>query len=199
MVSLFFSQRNGVVSPSTLLIVIFCFSLAFLIAHDCDHSLGLLITYELLCWAIILLPYTPPRKPVFVLVLCSGNDAVNGNWYFSDTAPLSPILSAGGPSAKIRPGSLYNGAALIASEDENTLQASVRSQRWCPVLFLMGPLSIEAYICCLPYVPNRVPLLRPMIDTGAVTMSLCRFLVFLRPVGRSRGRNISLSDIASET
>ena len=44
-----------------------------------------------------------------------------------------------------------------------------------------------------------MPLLRPMRDKGAVTMSLCRFLVFLRPVGRRRGRDISLSDIGSET
>ena len=28
---------------------------------------------------------------------------------------------------------------------------------------------------CLPYVPNRVPLLRFMRDRGAVTISLCRF------------------------
>ena len=33
----------------------------------------------------------------------------------------------------ICPGSLYDGAALIAPEDGNTLQASVRYQRWCPV------------------------------------------------------------------
>ena len=33
----------------------------------------------------------------------------------------------------IRPGSLYDGAALIAPEDGKTLRASVRSQRWCPV------------------------------------------------------------------
>ena len=39
----------------------------------------------------------------------------------------------------------------------------------------LGPLSIKAYMCCLPYVPNRVPLLRLMRDRGAVTMSLCRF------------------------
>ena len=54
-------------------------------------------------------------------------------------------------------------------------------------------------MCCLTYVPNRVPLLRPMRDRGAVTMSLCRFLVFLRSVGRSGGWDISLSDIGSET
>ena len=54
-------------------------------------------------------------------------------------------------------------------------------------------------MCCLPYVPNMVPLLRPMRDRGLATMSLCRYLVFLRPEGRSRGRDISLSDIGSET
>ena len=59
-------------------------------------------------------------------------------------------------------------------EDGKTLWASVRSQRWCPVVFFLGPLSIKAYMCCLPYVLNRVPLLRLMRDRGAVTMSLCR-------------------------
>ena len=38
----------------------------------------------------------------------------------------------------IRTGSLYNSAALIAPEDGNTLQALVRSQRWCPVRLGMG-------------------------------------------------------------
>ena len=38
----------------------------------------------------------------------------------------------------IRPGSLYDDAALIAPEDGNTLQALVRSQRWCPVRLGMG-------------------------------------------------------------
>ena len=33
----------------------------------------------------------------------------------------------------IRPGSVYDGAALIVPEDGNTLRSSVRSQRWCPV------------------------------------------------------------------
>ena len=90
------------------------------------------------------------------------------------------------------------GAVLIAPEDGNTLRASVRSQRWCPVVFLLGPLSIKAYMCCLPYVPNKVPLMRPMRDRGAVTMSLCRFLIVLRPVGTIRGRYTPLSDIGYE-
>ena len=198
-VSLFFSQHNGVVSPSTWLIVIFCFFWGFLIDHECDHSLGSLLTYELLFWAITLSPYTPPREPDSGLVLYSGDDALDGDWYCSDTAPLPPLLAAGGPPVKILPGSLYGSAVLIAPEDGNTLWASVRSQRWCPVVFFLGSLSIKAYMCCLPYVPNRVTLMRPMRDRGAVTMSLCRFLVFLRPVGRNRGRDISLSDIGSET
>ena len=54
-------------------------------------------------------------------------------------------------------------------------------------------------MCCLTYVPNRVLLLRLMRDKGAVTMSLCRFLVVLRPVGTIRGRDIPLSNMGSET
>ena len=54
-------------------------------------------------------------------------------------------------------------------------------------------------MCCLPYVPNMVPLMRPMRDGGVVTMSLCMFLIFLRHVGTSRGWDIPLSDSASET
>ena len=179
MVSLFFSQHNGVVSPSMLLIVNFWgflgFFLGFLIAHECDHLLGSLLTYKLLCWAIILSPYTPPRKPASGLVLCSGDDAIDGDWSWSDTAPLYPLINYGGPPVKFRPGSLYDGAALIAPEDGNTLRALVRSQRWCPVVFLLGSLSIKAYMCRLSYVQNRVLLLRPMRDRGVVTMSLCRF------------------------
>ena len=38
----------------------------------------------------------------------------------------------------IRSGSLYDGAALIAPEDGNTLRSLVRSQRWCPVRLGMG-------------------------------------------------------------
>ena len=158
----------------------------FLIAHECDHSLGSLLTYELIFSAIILSPYTPPRKPTSGLVLCSGDNAVNGDWSYSDTAPLSPILAAGGPLVKICPGSLYDGAALIAPEDGNTLRASVRSQRWCPVVFLMGPLSIKAYMCCLSYVPNRMTLLKPTRDRGAVKMSLCRFFVIPEACGEEQ-------------
>ena len=113
-VSLFLSQYNGVFPPSTLLIVIFLgYFLGFLIAHECDRSLEVLLRYELLCWAIILLPYTPPRKPAYGLVLCSGDDTVDGDWSCSETAPLSPILAAGSPPIKICPGSLYNGDSLI--------------------------------------------------------------------------------------
>ena len=39
--------------------------LVFLIAHECHHSFGLLLAYELLCWAIILPPYTPPSEAWF--------------------------------------------------------------------------------------------------------------------------------------
>ena len=176
MVSLFFSQRNGDFSPSTLLTVIFLgYFLGFLIAHECDHSLGSLLTYELIFSAIILSPYTPPQKPASGLVLSSGDEAVDGDWYCRDTTPLSPLLYAGSPPVKIRPGSLYDGAAMIAPEYGNTLRALVRSQRWCPVVFFLGALSIKSYMWCLPYVPNRVPLLRTVRDRGAFTMSLCRF------------------------
>ena len=41
-------------------LVYFYFYLGFLIAHKCDHSFRSLLTSELLCWAIILLSYTPP-------------------------------------------------------------------------------------------------------------------------------------------
>ena len=172
MVSLFFSQHNGFVSPATLLIVIFwVYSLPMSVTTQSDRCLHMNYFGE----AIILLPYTPPWKPASVLVLCSGDNAAYVDWSCSDTAPLSPLLAAGVPPVKIRPGSLHDGAALIAPEDGNTLRALVRSRRWCPVVFLLGPLSIKACICRLPYVPNRVPLLRPMRDRGAVTMSLCRF------------------------
>ena len=116
----FFSQHNGVVSPSLLLIVILWFLGGFLIVHECDHSFGSLLTSELLCWAIIFSPYTPPQKPAYGLVLCSGDNTVNGDRSCSDSAPLSPLLTDSGPLVKIRSVSLYDGATLIAPEDGNT-------------------------------------------------------------------------------
>ena len=120
--SFFFSHHNGVVSPSTLLIVIFCFfgGGVVRIAHECDHSLGSLLTYELLCSAIIFLPYNPPQKPASGLVLCGGYDAINGDRSCSNTTHLSPLLAAGGPPIKSCPRSLYDGAMLIVTEDGNT-------------------------------------------------------------------------------
>ena len=70
--------------------------------------------------AIILLPYTPPRNPASGLVICSDDDAIDGDQSCSNTTTLSPLLSAVGPPVKKFPGSLYDGAALIAPEDGNT-------------------------------------------------------------------------------
>ena len=39
------------------LLLFFVVFLCFLIAHECEHLLGSLITWEVLCWAIILLLY----------------------------------------------------------------------------------------------------------------------------------------------
>ena len=61
----------------------------------------------------------PPWKPDSGLVLCSGDDAVDGNWYCSNTTPISPLLASGSPHIKICPGSLYDGATLIAPEGGN--------------------------------------------------------------------------------
>ena len=116
-VSLFSSQHNVVVSLSRLLILFFG---CFLIAHECDHSFGSLLTYELLCWAMILLPYNPPWKPDYGIVLCSCNNAVDGDQSCSDIAPLSPLIANGVPPVKNSTGSLYDGAALIAPEGGNT-------------------------------------------------------------------------------
>ena len=96
--------------------VFFC----FLISHECDHSFVSLLTSKLLCWAIILLPYTPPWKPSSGLVLWSGKDAVDDDQSYSSTAPLSPILAAGIAPVKNCPRSLYERAAKIASEIGNT-------------------------------------------------------------------------------
>ena len=54
------------------------------------------------------------------LVLCSGDDAVDGNRYCSNTVPLSSFIAAGGPPVKNCLGSLYDGAALIVPERGNT-------------------------------------------------------------------------------
>ena len=100
------------VSPSTVVsfhhhhcwLLFLAVFLCFLIAHECDYTFGSLLTSELLCWAIILLPYNPPRKPAYGLDLCSGDDAVDGGRSCSDTAPLSPLLALGIPPVKNWPG-----------------------------------------------------------------------------------------------
>ena len=55
--SLFFSQHNGVVSPSPLLIAIFWIFLWFLLTDECDHLLGSLLRCNYFSEAIILSPY----------------------------------------------------------------------------------------------------------------------------------------------
>ena len=133
--------------------LLFFLLFGFLISHECYHTFGTLLTLELLCWAIILSPYPPPppRKPASGLVLCSGNDAVNNNWYCRETVPLSPLLAADGPPVKICPGSLYYGAAVIAPEDGNTLRASVRSHRlMCPDMTMFshkGVIALSWFVC----------------------------------------------------
>ena len=113
MVSFFFSAQWCFSTVNVVYFYFLGYFLGFFIAHECDHSLELMITYELFCWAIILSPYTPPRKPAYGLVLCSGDDTVKGDWSSSYTSPLSPLIAAGSLPVKIRPGSLYNGNSLI--------------------------------------------------------------------------------------
>ena len=64
--------------------------------------------------------YIPPQKSASGPVLCSGDDAIDGDRSCSNTTPLLPLLVAGGPPVKIHPGSLYGGAVQIAPEDGNT-------------------------------------------------------------------------------
>ena len=102
----FFSQHNGVVSPSPLLIFFWGYFFGFLIAHECDHLFGSLLTSKLLFWAIILSTYTPPRNHASGIVLCSVDKAVDGDQSCSYIAPLSPLISVGGPPVKNWPGSI---------------------------------------------------------------------------------------------
>ena len=96
---------------------------------------------------IILLPYTPHWEAASGLVLYSGDDAVDGKRSCSD-APLSPLLSACGPPVKIIPGSLYDGAALIAPEDGNTRgiwRPPRCGHRWSGCYPFRNRLATEAY------------------------------------------------------
>ena len=106
-------------------LLFFGYFLGFLIAHECDHSFGLLLTSELLFWAIIFSPYTPPWKPAYVLVIYSGNNTVDGDQYCSVTAPISSLLATDGPPVKNGLGSIIrrrrpDGAALIVPKGRNT-------------------------------------------------------------------------------
>ena len=86
-VSLFLSQYNGVVSPSMLLIVVFGDFGGFPHCPQVWPLIWIAAYIRTTFWAIILSPYNPPRKPASGLVLCSGNDVVDGDWYFSNTIP----------------------------------------------------------------------------------------------------------------
>ena len=68
----------------------------------------------------MLLPYTPSSNTDFVLFLSSGDDAISGKRSCSYTAPLSNLLTTGGPPLQNRPGLVYNGASLILSEGKKT-------------------------------------------------------------------------------
>ena len=78
-----------------------------------------MLTSELLCWGIILLSFAVSQKPDSRLVLCSGNDTVDGDRFCSDIGPLSPLLAAGSPPVENNPESLYDGAVMIAPEGGN--------------------------------------------------------------------------------
>ena len=92
--------------------------------------------------------YPPPRNPASGLVLCSGNDAIDGGRSCSHTAPLLPLLAVGGPPVKFRPGSLYDGAALIVPEDGNTRgiwRPPCCVHRWSGCSPCRNRLTTEAY------------------------------------------------------
>ena len=95
MVSLFFSQHNGVVSPSTLLIVIFW--VVFLVSSFPRSMTTHSYIQNYFSEQSYFFSYNPPQEPASVLVLCSGNNAVYGDRYFSNTAPISHLLAVGGP------------------------------------------------------------------------------------------------------
>ena len=69
---------------------VFC----FLIAHECDQHPNYFDEWSYCCHI------SPPWNPASGLVIYSGDDAVDVNRYCSDTAPLYPLLAAGGPLVK---------------------------------------------------------------------------------------------------
>ena len=118
MVSLFFSQHNGVVSSSPLLIVFDFFlfspwSWVWYLIRIAAYIRNTLLSNHIAA-------IYPPHKPASGLVLCSRDDAVDDDQSWSGTAPISPLLADGGPPVKNCPGSLYYGATLIAPEGRNT-------------------------------------------------------------------------------
>ena len=143
MVSLFFSQHNGVFSPSTLLIVIFWVS--SLPISVTTHSNSCLHTNYFAEWSYC--RHTPPLEawlwtcPLqwrwhcrWRLISQWHRTSIPSSCYWKTTRQNSSwiIIWRWLADSAIRPGSLYDGAALITPDDGNTLRASVRSQRWCP-------------------------------------------------------------------
>ena len=153
MVSLFFSQHNGLFPPSTLLIVIFwvIFWVSSLPVIVTTHSNFCLHTNYFAERS-----YCRHIPPLGSLLMDSSSAVAMTPLMATDLAvtphlyPLLLLLAAHLSKfvldhytmvtrcCAIRPGSLYDGAALIAQEDGSTLWASVRLQSWCLVRLGMG-------------------------------------------------------------
>ena len=166
----------------------------FLIANECDHSFGSLHTTELLCWAIILLPYTPPQEPSSGLVLCSGDDTVNGDLSCSDTAPISNLIAAGFPPIKNRRGSTIRRrhadstcyflvvvfGFLIAHECDHSFGSMLTSELLCWEIILLPytpPPPSEAWFWTRTMQWRRHRQWRPILQQHRTYIqSYCRWL-----------------------
>ena len=93
-----------------------------------------------------MLPYTPLQKRASEIFLCSVNDTVDGNRSCSNTAPIFPLLAAGGQ---------YAGAAVISPEDGKTRgiwRPPRCGHRWSGCFPRRNRLATEAYPrLILPY------------------------------------------------
>ena len=153
MVILLFSQHNGIFPPSTLLIVIFWVIFGF---PHCPWvwpltRIAAYIRTTLLSDHIVTI-YPPSEACLWTrplqwrwhrrwrLILQWHRTYIPSSCYWQPTRQNLSwiIIQRWLADSAIRSGSLYDGAALIAPEDRNTLRASVRSQRWCPVRLGMG-------------------------------------------------------------
>ena len=172
MASLFFSQHNGVFPPSTLLIVIFWVIFGF---PHCPWvwPLTRIAAYipTILLRNQIFAIYPPSEACLWTRPLqwrkrCWWRLILQ--WHRTSI----PSCYCWRPTRQSSSRIIIRRCRVDSDRRWEHLAGFGKVSKVVSCCIILGTLSIKAYMWCLPYLSNRVPLLRPMRDRGAVTMSL---------------------------